>query len=188
MKMLFLILIFWQLNVLADGFYERAAIDYANSRGENVVVDLQNKINSGEIELKYDEQNGLLKSLLRQLGIPESSQTLVFSKTSFHRKLISPSNPRAMYFNDNAYVAWVGGAEVLEIGVTDKKVGAVFYTLEQSENKLPKFKRDDSCLNCHATGRTGGEPGFVLRSVFPENTGEIFSSAGGERVTHRTER
>ena len=48
-----------------------------------------------------------LASLLAELDIDPDTQTLVFSKTSFQKALISPGQPRAVYFNDDTVVAYV---------------------------------------------------------------------------------
>src|SRR4051794_10319127 len=61
---------------------------------------LSQTLDSGKSSLQYDPLHGYLPSLLQQLKIPASSQTLVFSKTSFQRDRISPAHPRALYFND----------------------------------------------------------------------------------------
>lgn len=171
--------------VFGDAFYERSPVDYENGKESNEIVRLQEKLDKG-LTLKHDARHGYLKAVLEALNIPVSSQVLVFSKTSFHRKLISTHNPRAMYFNKNTYVGWVDGAKVLEIGVADENLGAVFYTFSQSKGDKLKFNRDDSCLSCHASGRTENEPGFFIRSVFPDKTGEPIARAGEDRVDHTT--
>jgi len=182
---IFLWVFFVTSSLWAEGLYERSVINYEETKGDNCIIELQKKIDNGSVNLEYDRKYGYLKSLLDTLNVNQSSQTLVFSKTSFHRKLISPSNPRALYFNENTYIGWVNGAHLLEIAVVDKKLGAVFYTLEQEKLKKPSFKRNDSCLNCHASSRTGGEPGFFVRSVFPDKSGNPIASAGENRITHK---
>ena len=169
----------------AGGFYERNPVDYENSKEDNEISRLQSKVDAG-LELEYNENHGYLPGVLKALNIPVSSQTLVFSKTSLHRKVISPDEPRALYFNENTYIGWVKDARVLEIGVADKNLGAVFYTLDQKKSAKPQFERDDTCLSCHASGRTGNEPGFFIRSVVPDEDGEPISRAGEDRVNHKT--
>src|SRR5262245_46529829 len=46
------------------------------------VARLQEKLNSGEAKLSFDERWGYLPSVLDALNIPRSSQALVFSRTS----------------------------------------------------------------------------------------------------------
>ena len=74
---------------------------------------------------------GYLRSVLRKLQVPVSSQTLVFSKTSLQRNEISPQTPRALYFDDEVYVGWVRNGEMLEVASTDPDLGPIFYTLDQ---------------------------------------------------------
>src|SRR5262245_34732679 len=46
------------------------------------VEELQKKLNSGLAKLEFEGERGYLASLLKNLDVPISSQTLVFSKTS----------------------------------------------------------------------------------------------------------
>ena len=84
-----------------DQFQDSQVIGYRHAGGNDAVARLQRQINSGEIKLEYSEKSGYLESLLKALRVPVSSQGLVFSKTSFQLHRISPSNPRAIYFNDD---------------------------------------------------------------------------------------
>src|SRR5205823_5212269 len=78
------------------------------------VAELQQKMDRGEVKLEYEPNQGYLRSLLKHLRISESSQTLVFSKSSFQLNLISPKTPRALYFNDDVYMGFVQDGPVLE--------------------------------------------------------------------------
>src|SRR5262245_4368199 len=71
------------------------------------IANLQRNIDSGKARLDFDEPRGYLASLLKNLSIPVSSQSLVFSKSSAQLFLISPDAPRAVYFNDEVYVGYV---------------------------------------------------------------------------------
>jgi len=93
--------------------YDEAPIRYSDTQPHDPVARLKERMDKGEVTLDYSSQRGHLKSLLRELKIPISSQTLVFSKTSFQRKRISPQNPRAIYFDDDTYVGFVPGGDVL---------------------------------------------------------------------------
>jgi len=168
----------------ADELYESPVIGYETKPPKNKIVDLQKALDTGEINLEFDSTNGYLTSVLKQLDVPVESQTLVFSKTSFHRKLINTQNPRALYFNDNVYVGWTPGAELLEIGVVDHDLGALFYTLKQRKKQTPIIQRNDSCLSCHVSGRTSYEPGFMIRSIFPDAEGEPIAKAGSDTIDH----
>ncbi len=159
--------------------YERPPIDYLKAEVHDPVAILQKKLASGEMALDFDPRYGYLPAILRELEIPVSSQTLVFSKTSLQLQKISPRLPRAIYFNDNVYVGYCHGGEVLEFGSTDDWQGATFYTLEQSRQESPKFVRDQgSCLSCHASSRTQNVPGYLIRSVFPNGAGHPILGSG----------
>ncbi len=128
---------------------------------------------SGVVKLDYDQQTGYLKSMLNQLEIPVSSQTLVFSKTSMQVRYISRQNPRAIYFNDDVYVAWVRGSPLMEISTADSKLGAAFYTAVMTPRNVYLKRANYDCLACHQTAMTQGIPGHVVRSVHAKVDGKI---------------
>ena len=72
-------------------------------------------VRAGRVTLDRDDAQGYLASLLKHLNVPASSQSLVFSKTSFQRERISPRTPRALYFNDDVYVGSVHEGKAVEI-------------------------------------------------------------------------
>ena len=143
---------------------------------------LDARLADGSLELPSAGRRGRLLALLAALEIPVSSPTLVFSKTSLQRHRISPHNPRALYFNGDAYVGWIPGAAPLEIAVGDDRLGMAFYTLPQDPAEPPRLVRDDSCLRCHASTRTREEPGLLLRSVFPDEDGDPIVDSGNVDV------
>ncbi len=59
------------------------------STSSDRVAKLAKAIEAGELRLEEDEKWGLLPSLLKALSIPEESQCLVFSKTSFSRSKLA---------------------------------------------------------------------------------------------------
>ncbi len=155
-----------------DGF-ERPPIDYMNTEVHDPVAVLAAKLQAGEVSLDYDKTFGYLKSVLNALDVPINSQTLVFSKTSLQLQRISPRRPRSLYFNDDVYVGYCQQGDVLEFAATDAKQGATFYTLEQVDDGKPKMVRDRGvCLSCHASNRTQNVPGYLVRSVFTDVTGQ----------------
>jgi len=164
------------------------AIRYAASTPSDAVARLQQRIDAGTTELTFDAATGYLKSVLQMFDVPVDSQLLVFSKTSFRRDLISPAHPRAVYFGAGAYVAWVPGAPQLEVASMDPQLGAVFYTLEQKKTARPTFQREISrCLPCHeSASQTSGVPGFVMKSVLPDDSGEPILTAGTSVTTDRS--
>jgi hypothetical protein len=157
-----------------SGYYpllDSGVIRYLTTPPNDPVARLQRRLDRGETKLSFQEPHGYLLSVLQQLKIPLSSQGLVFSKTSSQRQLIGPATPRALYFNDDVYIGWVQGGNVLEVAATDPRQGTMFYTLDQRETTQPKFVRREECLQCHASPKTIGVPGLLLRSVFPAADG-----------------
>src|SRR5438067_6353339 len=115
------------------------AIQYATTAPSDAIDRLQKRIERGEVKLQFVPGHGYLDSVLKALNISPKSQMLVFSKTSFQRDLISPESPRALYFNQDAYIGFVQGGRVLEVASVDPKLGAVFYLLPQTQAATPKF-------------------------------------------------
>lgn len=166
--------------------YDEEYIRYSESKPADPVAELQRKIEAGEIKLRWDDRLGYLPGLLEALSIPAASQMLVFSKTSLQRKEISPSNPRALYFNDDVYIGYIPGSQILEISSVDPTLGGVFYTLEQEKVRKPKFHRDQDCLRCHGGSRSLGVPGHILRSIATDETGELEATREFSPINHCT--
>jgi len=164
--------------------YDSPPINYSKSRPGDAVVGLEAR----KAPLGFERSHGFLKDLLKELDIPPSSQSLVFSKTSFQRQWITPNSPRALYFNDEVYVGWVNGGDVLEIASQDPQLGTIFYTVAQDAAKPARFQRQtDNCLQCHdSTGLTLGVPGVTVRSVFAAADGQPRFNLGGFRTTYRS--
>jgi hypothetical protein len=168
--------------------FEQPPISYSDAEVHDRVARLAEKIKSGEVSLDYDEQFGYLKSVLKQLDVPVSSQTLVFSKTSLQLQRISPLRPRSLYFNDDVYVGYCQYGDVLEFAATDAQQGATFYTLKQSEEGAPEFVRDrGGCLSCHASSRTQNVPGYLVRSVFTDAGGRPQLGSGTFTTDHTSD-
>ncbi|MEZ6125836.1 MAG: hypothetical protein R3C49_22140 [Planctomycetaceae bacterium] len=152
--------------------FEQAPIRYSESEATDRVHQLAKHLSEGTATLKWDNAHGYLRSVLKELDVPVSSQTLVFSKTSLQVSRISPRTPRAVYFNDDVYVGWVQQGEVIELSAADVRLGGTFYTLAQSEGTHPVPQRETSrCLQCHGSSHTRRVPGHIVRSVYPEPSG-----------------
>ncbi|MDA1315449.1 MAG: hypothetical protein O2968_19135 [Acidobacteria bacterium] len=173
----------WAVLVVGSGFAQQQG-----AAGLDPIARFQDRIDRGEARLEFDPRWGYLPSVLEALEIPKSSQLLVFSKTSAQFRLISPSSPRALYFNDDIYVGWVRGGPFLEISVADPAGGGVFYTLQQEPAQKPRFVPDSgACLQCHESGRTLSIPGHLTRSVYPSTDGTPYFHLGTTDVDHTTE-
>ena len=166
--------------------FEEDTISYNKTPSTGLIARLQSSLDRGEVKLKFDPATGWRDSLLAALGISPKSQTLVFSKTSLQRERIAPQHPRALYFNDEVYVGWIPGAPVMEFSEVDAKLGGVFYTLDQTATDQPKFVRNNQCLECHASAKTMGVPGHLIRSFKTDEQGIIDLITGVSEVNHRT--
>jgi hypothetical protein len=182
-----LLLGIWTVPVQAQIDFESDPINYDAAPTTNPVSRLQESLQRGDAALDYDAERGYLPALLEMLQIDPSSQVLVHSKTSFQLHRISPKRPRALYFNDDSYVGWVQGGDVIEIMTMDPRQGAMFYTISQDPQEAPQFQRDQGqCLTCHASSRTQGVPGGLVRSVFVESSGQPRFGSGTFTIDHRS--
>jgi len=164
----------------ADLLYADAypGIGYSSSCPSGRLGQLAERVSEGSAGLQFHPQRGYLDAVLEELDIDASSQTLVFSRTSLQVGRIFPETPRAIYFNDESYVAWIPGSPSLEFASFDPELGPVFYTVEQSAQVAPAMQRQlRTCLRCHdsysLTG--GGVPRFLLGSGYTGTIGELVS-------------
>ena len=158
----------------ADLPIEQEPINYSTAAADDPVARLQKRIDRGEASLSFDEEGrATCKSVLEQLKVPAASQTLVFSKTSFQHTRISPRTPRALYFNDDVYVGWVQGGDVLEFAAVDPKLGHGLLPARPAAGARSRrsSRQTDSCLQCHPRRKTQDVPGLLVRSVFPDRRG-----------------
>ncbi len=167
--------------------FEQGPISYNRPAERDPIARLQKRLDAGEVRLQFEPNGrGYLRSLLDALHVPVSSQMLVFSKTSQQLHKIGPETPRALYFNDDTYVGFVQRGNVLELSAVDPERGGIFYTLEQRDVPAPQIRRTDECLQCHASSRTLGVPGHIIRSLHVDSEGQPMFTGGGVNVDHRT--
>jgi len=140
---------------------------------------LQRRLSEGKVQLGFVPGTGYLPALLKALGVPVSSQTLVFSKTSSQADLVSPTTPRAIYFNDEVSLGWVPGASVIDLAAIDPNLGPIFYTLEQHREGPVRFARTGECLQCHVGRKTFDVPGLLVRSVYTQPDGTAMGQVDG---------
>lgn len=167
--------------------FEKAPINYGSTQSNDAVAQLMRKIEAGDVKLEFNPRFGWLPALLKQLDIHSESQVLVFSKTSLQLHRIGPRQPRAIYFNDDIYVGYCQNGDVLEIGATDPELGAVFYTIDQMDAQAQILADRGQCLTCHATNRTQGVPGYLVRSVYPDINGRPRSGTRSTVTDHTSE-
>lgn len=157
---------------------EHPVIGYSTQQPVDRFAALGRKIATGEISIRKDSSQGYLKDLLDKLEIDIESQILVFSRTSLNTGLIRANNPRAFYFNDDTYVAWVPGTDVIEIATMDPNLGPVFYLFEPDTIGIERHA--GQCLRCHdsLTLTGGGVPRFILGSGYTYFNGSLVSHEG----------
>jgi hypothetical protein len=164
---------------------DHPAIQYATRTPSDRLTALAKRLAAGETKLAFNADNGYLAAMLGALGIPLESQILVFSETSVQAELITPKNPRALFFDDSVAVGWVRGAETLELAAHDAQQGVIFYTLNQRHLAAPRLERQLTCLTCHLSQNTQDVPGmltFTTQSI-PQDK---YSYASGFATDHRT--
>lgn len=165
-------------------FFELAPIHYSETASRDGLARLVEAWERGSVERPSGEPLEVLRTLLAQLEVPESTQVMVFSRTSKQNNLIRYANPRVVYYSDDTYVGYVPGGHI-EVSATDPFLGPVFYLLNMRRVGEPEFVvRDNTCLQCHGTSRTELVPGVMVRSVFPDENGHPILSAGTYLTTH----
>ena len=165
-----------------DQSMNHPAINYSTSDSNTVVDELNRTLAEGSAKLVFDEKTGYLKSVLELLKIPVESQVLVYTQTSQQSNHITMTNPRAIYFNDEASVGYIRGAGLLEIVAQDAKLGSIFYVVHQAAAAAPRFGREQQCLRCHLSWDTLGVPGMSVLSTFPRASDREY--ANGFFVDH----
>jgi hypothetical protein len=166
--------------------FDEDTIRYSKTDATGPIARLQQRIDRGEVKLAFDPAFGYLPALLEALGVSKASQMLVFSKTSFQRERISPRTPRSLFFNVEVYVGYIPGSPMLEVSMADPRLGGVFYTLEQTAGAAPRLARNDQCLECHASAKSMGVPGHLVRSFATDEDGVVDLNSGASLVNHRT--
>lgn len=162
---------------------DHPAIAYHTASPTDHVARLAATLSGGSLALPYDDATGYLPALLKALDVPVTSQLALYSKTSLQQLIISPLNPRVIYFNDSVTVAWPRGG-FIEIAAHDPTQGIVFYVLAQQPGAT--LVRRDDCLVCHHSYNTLGVPGLLSRSVITSSRGQTMPFLGNYVVDDRT--
>ena len=132
---------------------------------------LKDDLEKGRLNLDMSSERAFLTSLLQVLKIPVASQMLVFSTTSLQLSFINPSNPRALYFNDDIYLGYIPGGRI-EIVSTDPELGGIYYIFDiPRPGGSIRVERSNRCMNCHANEDTLKVPGLAVKSVAPNPGG-----------------
>jgi hypothetical protein len=177
----------WPSSLPAANEYENPPIRYSDTAPNDAAQDLQKKLRAGKVKIDRTNAWTVLRGLMQHFHIPESSQVLVFSKTSKQNHLIHPQTPRIIYFGDNAYIGYcIGGS--IEVSTIDPLLGPIFYLLEPDTpaDQPLHFVRDQSCLSCHGGPFSPDVPGVLVRSVFPGRDGHPLMSQGSTVVDSTT--
>ena len=145
--------------------------DYYDRDPTDPMSRLLARVEAGEEDLGSLTGLPLVRRLLKEFDVPASSQVLVFSQTSLQRSLIEPANPRAMWFDEETYLAWMPGGKV-EIISFDPALGGRFFIEEPPEGGEPvRFRQPKRCFGCHGGAATNFLPGLLGRSHFTSESG-----------------
>jgi hypothetical protein len=167
----------------ASPIYESEPINYYEAEK----IDKVAKFFAGEVDgWQHTGYSGFLNDFLDTFNIPRESQVLVYSQTSFQASKIRPENPRAIYFNKDIYVGWVPGGDFLEVSASSPTTGNNFYSISGSGNQPELVPETHRCLRCHGGSFTRDIPAPLVRSVFPDSTGQPVYKAGTTVVDHTT--
>jgi hypothetical protein len=168
---------------------EYPVIGYSGAPTHNPIARLQDRLLRGEVKLEFKPPRGYLDSVLKNLRIDPSSQMLVYSKSSLQVQWVDAASPRAIYFNDETYAAWVQAIGLLEFVTMDSKLGPVFYTMTNQQDSPSSFGREVlRCLDCHDKFalQGGGVPMFLATSNYVDVNGLTLKPIAATEVTDQT--
>ena len=158
--------------------------NYRGRTPQDRFTKLKDELESGRMVLDHTNEKLFVVSLLKALDIPATSQMLVFSTTSLQLRLITPSNPRAVYFTEDLYLGYIPRGRI-EIVSLDPELGSIFYIFDiPRDGRPPRVERSDRCMNCHSGEETHYVPGLVLKSVVPGPSGGSLMAFRQEQTGH----
>lgn len=158
---------------------------YWDTRSTDAFAKLVPEIESGSLKFDETSEKTRLLDLLKALDVPVESQLLVYSATSLQSGVIRPTNPRALYFNEEVYVGFVPNGK-LEIAAIDPALGPVFHIYEPGRSGAPEIARTERCMNCHAGNATDQVPGLVAESVIVmQGSGATLKGYRREQTGHQ---
>jgi hypothetical protein len=159
------------------GSLDHPAIQYFTAPLSDAVTVLNRRLETGAARLVNDPDGGYLPAVLDALQVPRESQLAVFSQTSFQAEMITPQNPRVLYFSDSVAVGWVRGGAI-EVAAQDPELGPIFWELNPRAGGPPRFERSTECLVCHRTWETLAVPGLLVLTTFPPLTKNAYANGG----------
>jgi len=181
------VLVAADLGGMFAGGLQHPAIQYLTRPVSDPVFELNRRLQSGEVKLKWEAPNGYLRSLLDALHVPVESQLVVFSKTSLLARLITPAHPRTIFFNDSVVLTWIPGEPFVELAAEDPQQGIIFYTIDEKPAERPILsRRSTNCLVCHNALPSLGVPGMLVQSVLTNDDGTPLSPLGATFPDHRS--
>lgn len=164
--------------------FDQPPHDYWQRPLQDRFTRLKDDVEAGRVVLDGSGEKPFLLSLLRALDVPATSQMLVFSTTSLQLRLITPANPRALFFNEDVYVGYIPGGRI-EVVSLDPALGGIYYIFDIPRGTEPlRAERSNRCMNCHAAEDTGNVPALVIKSVIPGLRGGSLDSFRHEETGH----
>jgi hypothetical protein len=118
----------------------------------------------------------------------QRSATFPERHSSLPLDVIAAATPRAVYCNDDTYVAWVQQSGMLEIVIMDADRGPVFYTMQAADPTVQPTRETLRCLTCHDTFAEvgGGVPHFLFESTYDVAGGKLIPDAVAREPTGQT--
>lgn len=169
----------------AQDYWEQQPFRYSETQPNDPAGALSKKLEADGYATKSTAPLDRVREILASLHISETSQILVFSKTSKQNDIINPANPRALYYSEDAYAAFVPGGQ-MEIITHDPMLGPVYRIVSLGDERPEMIRETGDCLVCHGTARTSNVPGVFVRSIFPDTDGLPLLSHGGYQVDSTT--
>ena len=151
------------------------------------VAKMWERVAKGTAKIDLSSPKAWVRSVLKELKVPEETQVLVFSKTSLQNALISPQTPRSVFFSEDVYAGWSQGGMMELMGMVPGGEPE-FYTLAYPYDKGDKLalESSDKCTSCHESSRTEGVKGVLVRSVYVDTDGQPLLQFGSYLSGHES--
>ena len=95
---------------------------YSTAPLNNAVSEVNARLRDGRAQLTFERPQRLSALGARRRSTSRSTRRPSSSRqTSFQRKRISETNPRALFFTDRVALGWVRDAEIIEVGGAGRK-------------------------------------------------------------------
>jgi hypothetical protein len=128
---------------------------------KNVVDDLNRKLLDGSATLTFQGRSGYLRSVAEALKLPVDSQLVLYFERQLQGRLVSPTNPRALFFNDRVALGGCGTPSCWKWPRYDETAGHGASTRwsRRPAERAASSSASSGASGCHMAGTPRACPG-----------------------------